>query len=140
MLFLLLLFVIGVFSSCETCLEGRNYVWGVDNQYRMIPNTLTTCYGILSCNYAACALYPIANVAWVIIQPTNKSELPTISQSSKLSDNCSEGPVYTYGLDSNYHYVPNTSNICWGVLSCNDIICTTKQITNVSFVAMSIGN
>lgn len=52
----------------------------------------------------------------------------------KVTETCIEGQVVVSGVNSEYNSIPN---VCWGLLSCNELICTTNKMSNVSFVLVA---
>lgn len=124
-------------GTCGTCFENQTYIWGVDGNLRVIPNTLSTCWGIISCGYAQCGILGIDDVIYAVMQISNNTlstELDTIKYN--IPGTCSEGKSELIGLNSNYQMVPKSSQTCWGLLSCSNRMCAIKDIPGVSFVGI----
>ena len=122
------------------CQEGQNSVWGMDYNYRVVSGTFSNCWGLLSCNEAICATYKLENVSFVGIQLSNDTNQHLSSRdklSYSASSTCTEGPNFIFGLDSTYHIIPDTTTTCYGLLSCNEVICTLHDLPKVSFVAFA---
>lgn len=136
-LLLISLFINTIFSICGTCLENQTYIWGIDEDNNMVPNTSGTCWGILNCNNALCSITRVINVTSVIIQPTLKTtsfETPLDFTDNGDPGTCTEGQTFLIGLYSNYTEANNAARTCWGLFSCNNMICDIKNIPQVSFI------
>jgi hypothetical protein len=130
---LLLTFIVLSFGSCKICLEAETYMWGLDDNKNIVPGTITTCWGILDCNQALCNINGLGTVTQVVLNFKN-STIFSREYTKYISGTCTEGQVFVFGVDSNYESIPNAVNTCWGLLSCNEAICSISNIPNVSYV------
>jgi hypothetical protein len=147
---LFLSFLINV--SCKTCLENSTYIWGTTWDYKIIPDTMSTCRGIIACDYAICAIRKITGVSFVIIQPSNDTQpdnqklsfLDSLLNIKIYSDSefssgtnsitCLEGQTLVMGLDAQYHMVHNEVGTCQGILNCDEMICNMYGVKEVILV------
>lgn len=126
------------FENCQICLEGQTYVWGVDDDYKIIPETVTTCWGILDCNNALCSINNIPGTGGVLIKPSNNTNNFVQHKNLNIFGTCTEAhQIIVSGVDSNFHMFGNPI-MCKGLLSCNEAICTINEMQNVSYVIVII--
>lgn len=91
-------------------------------------------HGILSCNSAVCTIWTTSKATNVLLQINNN----ILIESELLVNNiglCKEGKVVMYGLDANYKMI-SASNVCFGLLSCNELICSIGEIKDAKFVVI----
>jgi hypothetical protein len=126
-------------SDCMLCVEDQIYIWGMGDNYVMVPNTLNLCWGIIHCNYALCYLVSNPNVLSVVLQIGNQT-YPQISfdqnSTNELTGTCTEGQNIVYGLDCHNQPVQGSLGFCWGLLSCNNLICFVAKIKSVNYVVI----
>jgi hypothetical protein len=158
---LFVFFIIVSSSTCKTCLENPTYVWGTTWDNKIVPDTMSTCWGIITCNHAICEIRKIADVSHIMIQPSNDTRPNNQILSSwgpnkfltkikfqpplkfsiettpySIEGTCTEGQTFVMGLDSKYRIVHNEVGTCWGMLSCNEMICNMYDVKEVAFISL----
>lgn len=137
--------IIAVVTACNSCLEIQTYnipniyVWGTNATYHLIPNTLTTCHGTISCFNAIADIHDLSTVSYTILQSSNITHTNTKSLSVKSNKVPNYTMVYKLaGLDTDYIPISNASSVCWGLLNCNTELCNIKNISKTAFISVSV--
>lgn len=131
----ILIFVNSSFEYCQTCLDGEVHMWGLNVDGRPVSGTFTTCWGILDCNEALCAVNGVGVVTNVVLKLNTTATFHKKYTQKYMSGMCTEGKVFVLGVDSNYKTVADGT--CSGLISCNEVICTVNNTPNVSFILIT---